>query len=734
MTNHLATAVVPGRVILHAGLHKTGTTTIQTALLRGGDFAYPMPERLGPGHADLAERTLGFGPYRNAADPDALTDAVHAMALAHGRTVPVVLSSEVFVAALQGGGRSTAFERLASAHPTELVLTLRPDHERLASWAAELVVGGATTSLDGYWLPALANATMKPRAVPRFLALAPWTAVHVVLIDAADPDHLFRAFEGILGARIARVTPQNTRWSALALMILAELNRTNPALDYIRRGQLALKAAHIVESDPETGAVGSLPAIPAAVLEELRERWAQDLAEIRSLHASGVIRLHERSSSAVTEGTHARTPPVARPTGSVVAVVPRHPTSTQRARLVLHVGPPKTGTSAFQVFLAQNPEALRQIGLTYPEGDGIAKAPDGGITSGNGKSIALHFDPMFSADPRGRFPHDATGRRALLEELRGFAQQSDLDQDERSVIISSEHFGVLSRAGVDDLATIVEAEFSGVRILSVLREPSELLGSIYAQRVKMHQEGPFKDFWDGIGRDVLVARLATPLRYADRFGDRSVRVIPYTPPEDGPLTLIRDLLVAASDAGSETVDLLLASDDVRAPRAVNRSPGPIGLEILRRGTANGMSRSLSARIATSLSETAPVSMPTEREVPADAIAEAIELCAPILAEIEQRFGVRPLPGRRPAKRSEQVGTSDLDECDAIARALIAAFDGPGRHGIRGEHRRPDPPPVNAARRAWVRRLRRNHRIHRMASLLPRRVRAQVNRALDLFQQ
>lgn len=48
------------RIIVHAGLHKTGTTTIQAALQRTSEVLYPTVERNGPGHAELAARSSGI--------------------------------------------------------------------------------------------------------------------------------------------------------------------------------------------------------------------------------------------------------------------------------------------------------------------------------------------------------------------------------------------------------------------------------------------------------------------------------------------------------------------------------------------------------------------------------------------------------------------------------------------------------------------------------------------------
>ena len=55
------------------------------------------------------------------------------------------------------------------------------------------------------------------------------------------------------------------------------------------------------------------------------------------------------------------------------------------ATLWLHIGPPKTGTSALQVFFARNAKALRRQGLIYPWAE---RAAGGEITTGNAAWLA----------------------------------------------------------------------------------------------------------------------------------------------------------------------------------------------------------------------------------------------------------------------------------------------------------------------------------------------------------
>ena len=63
------------------------------------------------------------------------------------------------------------------------------------------------------------------------------------------------------------------------------------------------------------------------------------------------------------------------------------------ARLFLHGGAPKTGTSAIQVLLARHAEALAERGVVYPEGHLFEAARRGEVTAGNGLAMANYLNP-----------------------------------------------------------------------------------------------------------------------------------------------------------------------------------------------------------------------------------------------------------------------------------------------------------------------------------------------------
>lgn len=62
--------------------------------------------------------------------------------------------------------------------------------------------------------------------------------------------------------------------------------------------------------------------------------------------------------------------------------------SNSTRKLFVHVGGPKTGSSAIQSWLAKNRDYLRNNGLTYQESTNDSEALEGRISSGNGAALA----------------------------------------------------------------------------------------------------------------------------------------------------------------------------------------------------------------------------------------------------------------------------------------------------------------------------------------------------------
>ena len=96
------------RIHLHMGMPKTGTSSTQSVLL--GAFGsvepqriwYPVPERMGDGHADLVARAMGYG--NRQPEPQIFEDIAR-RALAAG-CEDLILDSEGFAHAVIAGQRA----------------------------------------------------------------------------------------------------------------------------------------------------------------------------------------------------------------------------------------------------------------------------------------------------------------------------------------------------------------------------------------------------------------------------------------------------------------------------------------------------------------------------------------------------------------------------------------------------------------------------------------------------
>ena len=103
----------------------------------------------------------------------------------------------------------------------------------------------------------------------------------------------------------------------------------------------------------------------------------------------------------------------------------------------LHIGAPKTGTSAIQVALARNRAILAQHNVIYPEAPSDKLALDGHINSGNSDLLHLLLWPNQNNGKAAK--RSSKKIENLFEQNRG-----------KLVLFSSEH---ISKAPVENLRT-----------------------------------------------------------------------------------------------------------------------------------------------------------------------------------------------------------------------------------------------------------------------------------------
>ncbi|SKA91334.1 hypothetical protein SAMN02745704_02319 [Paucidesulfovibrio gracilis DSM 16080] len=132
-----------------------------------------------------------------------------------------------------------------------------------------------------------------------------------------------------------------------------------------------------------------------------------------------------------------------------------------RKTLYLHIGTPKTGSSAIQTFLEQNREVLRSKGIDYPGGP--AKKTQFSAQSGNGRDLCL-------AKP------DSKEYKHALRQI----QASEFD----TVLVSSEFFIAQSDERMARLHKAL-SDFD-IHIIAYLRRQDLYLQSYLQQGVKLH--------------------------------------------------------------------------------------------------------------------------------------------------------------------------------------------------------------------------------------------------------
>lgn len=131
--------------------------------------------------------------------------------------------------------------------------------------------------------------------------------------------------------------------------------------------------------------------------------------------------------------------------------------------LYLHIGYPKTGTTAIQEFLHLNKARLLERNVLYPE-TGLVK-------------YAHHLIPwVFTEDKRNK---NGVSQADIIDRL-----QTELDQNRtvEKVVISSE--GFIFAMSPEDVAEIFKDNFESIKLVIYLRQPFRWIVSDYNQGVK----------------------------------------------------------------------------------------------------------------------------------------------------------------------------------------------------------------------------------------------------------
>lgn len=171
--------------------------------------------------------------------------------------------------------------------------------------------------------------------------------------------------------------------------------------------------------------------------------------------------------------------------------------------IVIHIGPPKTATSALQFCFSQNAEHLLENDIWYPQ----HRVDSNLVSSGNmGCILSRHTD--YSNEPSLRqWKVDEHKAKKLLAELN--------NKSCSTLLLSSEFFWTE--------AIELFRVFPTAKFVAYLRNPIELLESNYNQGIKRH--GKTKKL--SVRRDVKFASLLTLSKLYKNIGRNNFELRPY---------------------------------------------------------------------------------------------------------------------------------------------------------------------------------------------------------------
>ncbi len=143
--------------------------------------------------------------------------------------------------------------------------------------------------------------------------------------------------------------------------------------------------------------------------------------------------------------------------------------------MILHIGIPKTGSSALQVFWAQNREALLAQSIDYfPIGE-FALGKRGKISAGNGALIARSF-----------LRPDSAGYKANRDEQLAALDRHISASSCDTGLLSSELFVFAENEVLSNFSDWLAMRGISLRIFYFIREQVQFLTSSYIQQVKRH--------------------------------------------------------------------------------------------------------------------------------------------------------------------------------------------------------------------------------------------------------
>jgi len=258
---------MPRKIVLHAGFHKTGTSTVQAVLRANRKVLMPaLAIRLKGQMQELMQATRGYSTYRTADALDKVSRRFDAL-LAELPGMPrrtLLLSAEELSGHMPGRGALADYtaapvllylfwQRAQAAFPqTPLHIcfsTRAPARWQRSAWAEHVKSSGMTLDYDAFCAqypaaPDLAGVVrdVTSRVPARVSSFALEDCADLPL-GPADPVLDLCDIPADLRATLIAQPPQNTRLSDDTLKAMLEINRTHPDTQARNAAKAALLAA-----------------------------------------------------------------------------------------------------------------------------------------------------------------------------------------------------------------------------------------------------------------------------------------------------------------------------------------------------------------------------------------------------------------------------------------------------------------------------------------------------------
>jgi hypothetical protein len=282
-------------LVLHIGPHKTGTTSLQRALLKAYGAAeprtiwYPEPSQFGPGHSVMARDIIdGSG--------NLVRQAVDVAGRANCERL--VLSAES-LSACAYQHRIDNLVQQTSGTKIHIVATLSPIYKRAISlWQQGIKRGRIHTALEESLDNVLAQPGIKPDLIQRFAENFPEARLSVVITNRAAPQDLYLHFAEATGLRVTPPGGDRKMTNSSLGLIEADCMRgfnigamsagltkeaSQAGRDELRKQFVSNKWRTLVPLVPLR--------LPRAWIEPLARRTIETVGALRTLAAEGRIEI-----------------------------------------------------------------------------------------------------------------------------------------------------------------------------------------------------------------------------------------------------------------------------------------------------------------------------------------------------------------------------------------------------------------------------------------------------------